>query len=363
MKLFIPIILFVFLLSCKKADNKIEHTVLNINKSLTINTKNIYLNDIAQEINIIPVETNDSTLFKHLFIAGVTKSKIISFDKDALYSIEKDGGFVKKILNNQGSGATEYKYIIDVILDSDSSINIYDSGKRGFLKYDFQGNFVCFFRSDTITTYQKLQDGNYYVCYSPFLKTNRHTGVYDKNWTFLRKGINNNRKGIDFDMYFWNEIKKYNEKLFFKDVFCDTIYNVTTEQDIPYIILSKGKYKVPLEIASNMEKGEKDGHKYIQSEDYKIASKYCFLTYYYDHNKYYDIWDIETSELIFRNIFNGKKKSSGIPIKINNSIIHIWANYAEDNIIYCVIDTEDALKLLPALPNDTNPILLEVKLK
>lgn len=366
MRLFIFTILSIFFLSCNnsKQDDHLVYKVIDIGKSLNINViKKINLNDISQEFNLIPVETNDSTLFKHLFIAGVTKDEIISFDEKVLYSIKKDNGAVKTILNKQGAGPTEYKYIINAILETDSTIHIYDSGKRGFLKYDFLGNFISFFKSDSITAYKRLKNENYYVSYSPFLKTDKHIGVYDKDWTFLRNGINNNRKDIDFDMSFWNEIKTYNQKLFFKDIFCDTIYHVTTEQDIPYMILSKGKYKVPLEIASSMERSEKEGHNYIISEDYKIASKYCFLTYYYDYNRYYDIWDIETSELIYRNIFNRQKGSPGIPIMINDLIINVWVNYTDNNSIYCIIEADDALKLLPSLPKDTNPILLEVKLK
>lgn len=363
MKSFIPIIVCLSLFSCNNQKNQSDYCIIDLEKSLKANNvKNLSLNDIAEEINITPVKTNDSTLLEYIFIAGVSENRIISYDQNSLYSIDKESGSVNKIITNQGAGPEEYKYIFDVIIENNEVVNIYDTGKRGFLKYDLNGNFQSFTKIDSITTFRRLPDGNFYVCYSPFINSNYNTGVYSKDWKYIRSGIINNRSGVYCDMYYVNDLRTYNKKLLFKDIFGDTIYNVTTEKDKPYVILSKGRFKAPIEVIASLEKSNKEGDKYIFSENFNIASKYCFVSYYYDKKQYRDIWDIEKSELIYRKRYSNDE-SSGISVRVNGIDITVWVNFAVDNYVYCVIKPEDAVKIIPSLSEDTNPIILEVKLK
>ena len=369
MKLYIcSTIVFLFLfLSCNDDKNKTKnYALLDIESSITIgNTNNFSLNKIVKEINVIPTETNDSTLLKHMFIAGVIGNEIIFYDKEALYSVNRTNGKVNTILRKQGSGPEEYKYIIDVIIDNDSIVYIYDSGKRGFLKFNINGTFNQFIKNDSIGTFQKIKDDYSVVCYSPFINSNNFVSIYDEKGNYYRNSIHNNRKDIELDMYYWNRLNKYNDLILFKDFLGDTIYNITAQADLPYIVLNKGKYKIPIEIASNRDKVDKEGHKYVQQESFYISSHYCFFTYYFDRNKYYDIWDMNTSRLLYRNIliYQSRDIRIGTPVKINNQDINVWANFAINNYIYCIVEAEDAIKLIPSLPEDSNPILLEIKLE
>jgi hypothetical protein len=163
-------------------------------------------------------------------------------------------------------------------------------------------------------------------------------------------------------MYYWNSINHNNGKLLFKDCFGDTIYQITAEKDIPYLVLNKGKYKMPLEIASTLDILYKEGHHYIQQDYCIIASRYCFLSFNYDNKKFYDIWDMPDSRLVYRNIVQSQRDAIGFPVKLNDKTIHVWIDFAKDNLIYCVVSPEDALELIPTLPEDTNPVILEIEL-
>ena len=125
--LIMPLIFVCFIISCDNNNRKKskDYFLLDIENSIYKKPSNkLTINEISNEINIIPVKTNDSTLFDNLFIAGVTDKEIISYEKKALYSIDKKNGAVKTILNNQGTGPEEYKDILDVIIEEDSIIYI-----------------------------------------------------------------------------------------------------------------------------------------------------------------------------------------------------------------------------------------------
>lgn len=137
MKLFILQIVICFcLFGCNEKERNLDYCVIDLGVAINEDKKNnVNLIGISAGINIIIPETNDSILFRDLFIAGIIKDKIIAFDKKRLYSISKTDGAVKIILDHQGIGPEEYKIIIDATILNDSTISIYDTGKRGFLKY------------------------------------------------------------------------------------------------------------------------------------------------------------------------------------------------------------------------------------
>lgn len=364
-KLFTLLLLSILLVACKNGKQQSDSVVLDIHRQLFVKKSTLSaLNEIAEDVKIIPVETNESCLFDFLAIAGTTDDNIISFDKDAVYSIHKSDGEVTPVLKKKGRGPQEYKVIMDVVLEGDSIINIYDNGKRGFLKYDSQGNFLDFLANDSVGTFRRMPDGNLCIITSPFHNNDFFTAICDGKWDFIREGVPNDRKDVDFDMFFFNDFRFYNEKMLFRDYFGDTIYHITSEKDTPYIVLSQGQYKMPFDIAADNFKRNDEGYKYIDGINYMISSTYCFLNYYFDKKQYFDIWDLSQAKLIYRNTNSFEKPSYGIPVKLHNGlVVSVWANFAKDNYVYCVIEPTDAVKIIPSLPEDTNPIILEIKLK
>lgn len=360
------LLLSICFVSCNADKHKEQryHALFDIEKSLSVENKlSFTLNDIAKKINLIPVATNDSCLMENLFIAGTTEDHVISYDKQAVYAIDKTDGAVMPIIKRQGLGPGEYKIIMDVALEGDSLINIYDSGKRGFLQYDFRGKYLGFVKNDSIASFRVMSDGNICATTSPFYNNNEFfIELYDRQWNLIRRGIANDRKDVDFDMYYANDIRLYNDKMLFRDYFGDTIYNVSLQQDTPYIVLSQGKYKMPFDIAADNSARNSLGKDYVQGINYVISSKYCFLRYYLREKAYFDIWHIPTSELLYRRIAAEANPFFGIDVEVSGTTIPVWVDFAKNNCIYCVIEQDFALKIMPSLREDSNPILLEIKL-
>ena len=360
MKTLIYIVLALAIVSCKSDKNDLDYIVLDIANGINSGSKKgLTLNDIAKQIKLIPVETTDSALLSRLYVEGKKGDDVIIRDNKAVYSTNRETGKIKTLVNSVGRGPEEYIDIDDVILNDDNTLYIYDLAKRGFLQFGFDGEYKGLFRKDAVQHFTKTEDG-YYVT-AEFRNMETCITVYDENWNLVRKGIPNFRKDADLAMYYMNRLYTFNGHVYFKDALGDTLYHVTAKEDKPFVVLSKGRYKVPLNILSTLEEASKEGYNYIMNDFCRIVGNYGFVMFYYNNNLYSDIWDIKESKILYRNVSD--YAGLGIPVEINNQIVNTWPAFVQDNFMYCVIEPVDALKLIPSLPKDTNPILLEVELK
>jgi hypothetical protein len=244
-------------------------------------------------------------------------------------------------------------------------VHIYDGYKINI--YDFKGNFIKSHKSDSTGPLVILGDWYYAVSYSPFLKSEYALGIYDKSWNLHRKSISIN-KDRKYAIYPFTQAAKFNDDYYYMAALGDTLYQITSEYEKPYIVTPKGKYKIPENVTATLAELDKSGYLYIQQEYGMLISKYYFLSYYYNNQTYYDIWDIESSTpaLISRNKYSHTEEyteGTGIPVLIGDVKINVWPRYVSGRMMYCTIDAENAVKLIPSLPWDTNPVILELEIK
>lgn len=355
------ILCFIGFISCEH--NKKPYIIINLGN--TINDKgpnSLKLNDISESVKLIPIETNDSLLLPIVYIAGTTKDSIIVHDKKSVYCINKENGRVFYAINRYGDGPEEYKFIFDAFLNKrKKTICIYDPTKKAILEYTFDGTYLTSLRNDSIGFFRILNDGCFAVSYSPFSNTGFALGIYDDTWNLKRKGIPK-KKDREFDMAHFDDIAEFNNEHYYKLSFCDTLYRILPDLDEPYLVVLKGKYKIPVEIAASLSESDKHGHKYIQQDYGYLISKYFFLRYYYDRRVCYEIWDTENSTLIYKNRYGQDGGNKGVPVVIDGKEFFVWPIYVSGNFLYCTIEDDDATSLMPSLPSDTNPIILEVNI-
>jgi hypothetical protein len=344
--------------------------VLELDSELYADNKSIFLNDLAESIRVIPVQTTDSTLFQQMYVVGELNNKLIAYEsgsKGYAYWIDKATGAADIFLNIHGEGPTEYGSMFHLVLEGDTAVLFTDLQKYGFARYNLRGEFLDFTPLDSLSNYHKLPDGNYYATYPLYLKTPSYTAVYGKDWNFLRRGVYNDRREMEYNRNILNnDLRIFNGRLLYKEPFGDTIFQVTTEQDRPYLIMKKGAYKLPPEMMADFQKAQNGGYKYIKEQDYHIVGRYYFLYFFYFRRRHFDIWDMETGELLYRQMADRIDAPTGIPIIVNDIEIQVWPEYTpriENNTIYCQIKPDDVLKLYPSAPEDTNRMILEVKLK
>ena len=359
---------FMVLFSCKK-EEKTKCIVIDI--ANTINTKELKqfsLDDIAQEIRLIPIETTDSILFGNVFIVGVTEEYIVVCEgtfgvEPAVYFINKTNGKVSSIINRYGRGPGEYIRIAFVSLNKrDETIYLSDLTKTN--EYTFDGKLVNSFQNDSIGMLRMLKDGNFAVSYrwTNTANTEFALGIYDSSWNLKRKGMPKAEKNIKFDMIYTDGTIEFNDECFYRLAHSDTLYRITSEFDEPYLVYAKGKYRLPIEIKASREKTKKEGYRYIRDDSGMLISKYDFLSFYYNNKLYYDVWNIENSSLMYRSIYSREGGVYGIPITVNEKKIYVWPTFVSKDAIYCTIEGEDAINLIPSLLEDSNPVILEIRL-
>ena len=361
---------FVVFTSCNRQQKeKPQWIVIDLENTIhKQGPKNFKLNDIAKNMQLIPIETNDSVLFHYVIIVGITEECIVAHSgnigvhKKAVYFINKTDGKISSMIDRNGQGPEEYISIGDVHLnEQDNTLYLYgrDSGRTN--EYAFDGKFIGHIKNDSIAAFRMLKDGNFVVSYAPFVNTGFSLGIYDDSWNLKRRGLPKKEENIKFDMIYFDAILKFNDDYFYKLAHCDTLYRITSAFDEPYLVHSKGKYNLPLDIKASLEKTDREGYKYIQQDFGTLISKYYFLTYYYDNSFYSEIWDIENTSLIYKSKYSREGGVNGVPVIINDKKIYVWPAYVSDESLYCVIENEDAISLIPSLPTDTNPIILEIK--
>jgi hypothetical protein len=348
--------------SCREKENVKDCIVIDLENTVNNQGQNtLTLNDISESIRIIPTETNDSVLFPVITITGEIEGRLITYTKEAVYSIDKETGKVSCMLKKQGEGPGEYSNIFDIVIDEPKNVfHIYSiAGKISI--YDFNGNFVKSIKNDSIGMFAILDDGNFAVSYPPS-NTSCALGIYDTSWNLKRTSIP--RKKRKMAMHTYSSVSKFNNEYFYRDALEDTLYKITSETETPYLVIHKGKYVMPDEVFADFARYKKERGNYIINDYGILISGYFFISYYYDSKQFYEIWDITNSEQIYKRECSREKSDIiGIPVTVGDVTIATWPRYVSGNTMYCVVEADDAIKLIPTLPEDTNPVILEVKIK
>jgi hypothetical protein len=227
--------------------------------------------------------------------------------------------------------------------------------------YDFNGNFVKPIKDKSIGMFTILDDGNFAVSYPP-TSSSHALGIYDTSWNLKRTSIPRKKRKMAILLY--SSVGKCNNEYFYRDALEDTLYKITSETETPYLVIHKGMYRMPDEVFANLSTFNKERDNYITYDGGTLGSKYFFMSYYYDGKTFREIWDITNSEQIYKREYSEQKPEvKGILVTIGDVTVATWPKYVSGNTIYCVVEADDAIKLIPTLPEDTNPIILEVKIK
>jgi hypothetical protein len=322
------------------------------------------LNDISSDYRIIPVETNDSCLLSDIKIKDVSDSDIWIKDNHVIYRIDRKSGRILFKLDRKGQGPEEYLSVSDFAIDYETrTVFIYDINKKKMIMYDFEGKYLNSFKNNFIGSFD-LTDENYFiVSYNPYADEPFHTGIYDKSWNLVNRFMSKtdavNQNG---NLYHFDILYKFEGKHYFKKSFGDTVYLVDIQSIKPYFVISKGKLKIPVRIATDISK-KTERSQYIYGEfGYILSAGYYFSSYFYQDANYQDIWDMKTSSLIYRNLRHGPDDKNGIPFDIQGKTIFVWPKFVGKDYLYCDVPAYEMREIIPEMQEDDNPVILEIKI-
>jgi hypothetical protein len=359
------ICMILFFVSCNETE-KMDYPTIDLVKSISVANGNMKsINDISSEYRLIPLATNDSCLLSSFRINEILDDDIWIQDNSIIYRFDKKSGNFLFKLNRKVPGSEEYLSISNFTVDPISKILfIYDLQKRKILMYDYKGTFIGSIENDFIGAFS-VKDDYFIVNYSPFSDEPFHIGIYDKDWNIINQFIPKNmevknQKGIIyFDMFM-----KFNNQYYTKPSFIDTIYKIDKESIKPYLIVSTGNLKPPFEIATSLNRENKQKlQQYISQESGMIISNYYFSQYYYQMKMYQDIWDLSTLSLIYRNLRTSPESKNGFPFILKEGkTIYVEIKFVSGNCLYGSIPIEELKDIIPDIKDDDNPFIIEIKI-
>lgn len=346
----ISIILFLNLISCNETNDKdrkssYKYNIQSLKVYENIDKKNhsYSLDEIANDRHLVTFETTDNSLISDIKVEFLTSQYICMSDRHMLIFFSHSGKYQFK-LNAKGDGPGEYNSISDVFYDSNNSILfIHDMHGKKILKYDNNGQFINDLDINDIGAITNLDKDHYAVSFSPFANKNMIMGIYNKSFEVENEFILsdfNNEKHTDKGFIMINNFIQSNRELCIKPLFSDTVYQIYPNKVEPFFVVDKQNLNPPIEVLSDLSQ-KKNRKKYISNEYGIIINDLYFMTFYYNNKLYQDIWNIKKGELLYRNIVSSAKDKYGVPVNIDNMLIHAWPVFVNDELVYCKINESD----------------------
>ena len=351
--------IFMFLLlvsSCSKeklSDSLPVHALIGEgNTELTDKT-------IFKNIKNISLETTEESLLGDNFrIISVDNEFIVLTERATVYFFDSNSGKYISSIARKGNGPEEYNTISDAIVDfKNEEIHIYDGNTNKIQLYSFNGGYKKTIMNDSIGTVNAFDDETFITYNSPTQTHTYNYALYDKQWNYI-KGLN--KRSEKENVITKNpSLVKYlscfifnNKSYTYKD---NTLFEINESGFVPFLFIDKRGYAIPSEIMNDLSKKDKRAN-YIWGDFGRLAKNYFFFQYYYDYKKYKDIWDLSSKKLIFRNIASTRADKDGMSIDYNNNTLHVWPKHVQNNILYCILPSEDISE------NEENPSILRIEL-
>jgi hypothetical protein len=321
--------------------------------------------DIVKSHRVIPLETSDSVLIGRGWIESVTDDRLILTDNQTVYFFNPADGSLKSKFKRQGRGPGEYIDLGNLELSPDGSkIYISDYGSRNINVYTPEGRSLDRFTVDSIVDFLVDGQGRFFASYPPFRGWRNLVGVYDADWKTLATYFPNPPLG-DRVITLWPHymLSRFNGEPHI--LLADTLWHLSPERATPMLTHDKGSLRAPEDVALDFRQQDEVGHRYILQDYGRLAGNYYFLGFYYNRGMYFDLWDISTGELLYRNIATGPESKYGVAFNLDGKTVYAWPSFAQGNKVYCLLGFdhyEQTKALHPAFAEEDNPIILELTL-
>lgn len=280
MKILIILISMTLFAACQ--DKTVQYPTINLENLVDIN-KTITLSKIADSIQYIALETNDSCLLAgNSSVCGITNEYIYIRSSSQIYQFDLKGKFIKNI-GVLGRGPNEYTNMWNTLIHN-GDIYILTGGGE-IIVYDKMGTFLRKnIQQSTISNIEIINDT---VCIAEekdykdkgmrlYLKT--YINGKNHTQTLLQKD------DLDFQRDFTNRGLFYtlNNNIYYKNLYIDTIYCINNKlQPQAVKIFTYGKYSPNREMFENLKRGKT-----------AINAGYIFNQTFYETKEFLFVWSM-----------------------------------------------------------------------
>jgi hypothetical protein len=251
------ILLFLLLitLSCSKGQKKYNALpVIDIEANMK-NMQQINLSQFTSEIKYVPLQIRDNLAFVGIWDCEFSDKYILVKDIKKCFLYDFEGNVIAKI-GNQGRGPGEYRYAINVEFGPNNKIYIQDL--YDLLEYNMDGSFFkkyekCFLvNNELIGSWFPMTDSLIFGKISSLMGNEKNKAVIFNNNGVIKAQFKNyilfNRgRQLAGPEERSATIYKFNSEIVFKEIYNDTIFNLSKELKlIPKYLINLGKFSEPV---------------------------------------------------------------------------------------------------------------------
>lgn len=390
-KIFKVLTFSLLLVSCQntiKRDRE-ELITFDINEKQTIT--DVKLTSLGfVDIEYIPLETNDQCILPGVnrgMMEGIITGDnyFLTFLLNKIYMFRYDGSFVNTI-GTIGRGPNEFIVFHDIDIDPKNQYIYLVSGwDKRFFVYSETGEFIRTFTSPLNTTEFKFtEDGIFCYSVNTFANIDTSYSLIDSDGRVLKSFQNKYpwTKGGGTVAFNENLFYRFNNQLFKKEAYSDTIYTLENMNFKPHLIIKHGNRLLTPEARTGGDASilMRD---FISQQNLFEFGDYVFYDYIYDFNdgiptgligsKKDNSQIFINSETGFVNDIDGGLNLIPKTVKDDNKLVgwvdaiklkeHVASEAFKNSTPKYPQKKQELEKLAATLKDTDNPILIIVKLK
>ncbi len=241
------------------------------------------LSDLVEDIEFIPLETTDNCLLDgNLADIVVTAENILVFDYNLGYRFNRKGKFINRI-GKRGQGPEELIKPMSMEVDTTNKC-VYFIDRPYLVMYDYNGKYLSRIKIDLFTHKALLYGDQQFAIQNrgyDYGKPGDRYGIYffsGKEGKFVaRMACEHMQKRIPLSMsapfpYL------FNNEVYVKDVWSDTIYRVKTPLDLEaYAVVNRGKLTARTTDDTSLYTGKTTPNDQLVIEIYRIMETSRFM--------------------------------------------------------------------------------------
>lgn len=251
----------------------------------------IKCSDFIDSFQYVILETNNDCLIdKNPTVHLLSDYIVVSTNSECLL-FSNTGKFIRKV-GAKGKGPGEYRNNLHLV-DYFNNTIFFKGWTNNIIEYDIEGNYLRdieipyydgSFKSPSFPIHFAIKDNNL-VCYFSNITGNEQKLLIElnKETNKIINHISNHNifenKSIVFnttEAFFY----EFNDELFFKEIYNDTVFMLFQTKMFPHIIFNSGKFKLKYEMKWT---GDLSSNKYFRTWNIFEYQDFVFLNYSIDN--------------------------------------------------------------------------------
>jgi hypothetical protein len=284
------------------------------NKNQTFN-----LSDIANRVEYIQLESTNESLIGDIFDVYSNEENFIVVEKQHIFLFNKlNGQFIREV-GIYGKGPGEYMNTDRMLSYNDINNTVFVTSSKVLYEYSLEGKIIDTCNMPPQIYGSAYLGNNIFVGYRPNfngdekIKLIYYNDINPSIKTITNYQIAQKPNGmVIYKPHAW--FYRYDKRLFFFELFNDTLFQVTSSGLTPRYIFDMGKYLPPYEKQTSLDFATNEVNDYFIMKSVFESSRYIFYTFRYQFKYYLTIFD-KTSKVI---LINNDIERYGT--KLNNDI-------------------------------------------